>query len=84
MFLIDNKTQLQLISPNRRYCKIRQSVISYRHVTNYDNLLLQFVIAWLLQILDNCCYNLRRLLLQFNFTTGLQLTTEPSSVYSQV
>ena len=48
-------------------------------ITNYDNLLLQFTIAWLLQfsttvitIYDDCYYNLQRVL-QFN--TLLQFTT---------
>ena len=46
-----------------------------RLITIYDNVLLQFTIAWLLLlvILDDCYYNLRQVL---QFSTLLQFTTE--------
>ena len=60
-----------------------------RLITNYDNVLLQFKIAWLLQFsktvitIYDAYYNSRRLLLQF--TTGITIhdRTHPNSINSR-
>ena len=67
----------------KNYYKILQFTTA-RLITSYDNVLLQFTIAWLLQFSTTVItiydryYNLRRLLLQFmmllQFTTELRLS----------